>query len=442
MTAADPGPRAPGGRGRRTGTLPRSGASGASGPAPRGAGRGVMSRAVMLGPAFVAAVAYVDPGNFATNFAAGAHFGHRLLWVVLLANVTGLFFQALAAKLGVATGRDLMQLCRARYPRPVTYGLWAQAEVVVVATDLAEIIGGALALHLLSGMPLPLGGAVTAAVSFALLFLDRRGRHRFDWVVAGALFGIAGGLLWCTAVAGPDTHDLSTGLVPGFEGRESLLLAVGIIGATVMPHAIYVHSARSAERVGTLRRAGVFRPGRDDRAVLRGIRFDVTVAMVLAGIVNASMLVVGAQLAGGTGPLVETLEDVRDGLRATLGEGVALAFCGALLVSGLSSSSVGTYAGQVIMAGFLRRVPSLVVRRALTVFPSLLVLAVGVNPTTALVWSQVVLSFGLPFALVPLLLATRDRELMGPLVNRPATTACGALAGAAVVCLNLSLFLP
>ncbi|WP_306673321.1 Nramp family divalent metal transporter, partial [Streptomyces sp. UH6] len=407
----------------------------------RGVPRAALTRAVMLGPAFVAAVAYVDPGNFATNFTAGAHFGHRLLWVVLAANVTGLFFQTLAAKLGVATGRDLMRLCRDRYPRPVTYGLWVQAETVAVATDLAEIIGGALALHLLLGTPLLLGGAITAAASFALLFLDRGGRRRFDWIVAGALFGIAGGMLWCTAAAGPALEDLSSGLVPGFDGRESLLLAVGIIGATVMPHAIYLHSARSAERVSTLRRTGVFRPGRDDRAVLRGIRFDVTAAMVLAGIVNAAMLIVGAQLAGGPGPLVETLEDVRDGLQATLGGGVALAFCGALLISGLASSSVGTYAGQVIMSGFLRRCPPLMVRRILTVSPSLLVLGMGVDPTTALVWSQVVLSFGLPFALVPLLLATRDKRLMGSLVNHPVTTACGALAGAAVIGLNLSLLL-
>ncbi|MFH9725961.1 Nramp family divalent metal transporter [Streptomyces sp. NPDC017254] len=405
-------------------------------------GRSAVTRAVMLGPAFVAAVAYVDPGNFATNFTAGAHYGHRLLWVVLVANVAGLFFQVLAAKLGVATGRDLMRLCRDRYPRPVAFGLWAQAEAVAVATDLAEIIGGALALHMLLGTPMLLGGVITALVSFALLHHDRRGRRRFDWIVAGSLLGIAGAMLWLATAARPGFSELSSGLVPGFEGRESLMLATGIIGATVMPHAIFLHSARSAERVGTLRRAGILRAGRDERVVLRGVRFDVTVAMVLAGVVNAAMLVGGAHLAGGAAPLVETLEDVRDGLRTSLGGGVALAFCGALLISGLASSSVGTYAGQVIMTGFLRRHPPLMVRRVLTVLPALLILAAGADPTAALVWSQVVLSFGLPFALVPLLLFTRDRELMGSLVNRRLTTVCGAAAGAAIICLNLSLLLP
>jgi manganese transport protein len=293
-----------------------------------------------------------------------------------VANVTGLFFQTLAAKLGVATGRDLMQLCRAKYSRPVTLGLWAQAEIVAVATDLAEIIGGAVALHLLLGVPLLAGGTITAILSFALLFFDRRGHRRFDGIVAGALLGIAAGMLCCTVASSPRFSDLGSGLVPGFADQKSLVLAVGIFGATVMPHAVYLHSARSAERVRMLPRKGAFTE------------------------------------------------------------------CMALLISGLSSSSVGAYAGQAIMAGFLRRYPPLVVRRAMTLIPSILILAIGVDPTSALVWSQVVLSFGLPFALIPLLLFTRDREVMGTLVNRRSTTICGALAGAAVICLNLSLFLP
>ncbi|MFQ1004266.1 Nramp family divalent metal transporter [Modestobacter sp. SSW1-42] len=387
----------------------------------------------LLGPAFVAAVAYVDPGNFATNFSGGASFGYTLLWVIVAANLMAMLIQTLTAKLGLATGRDLATCCRERFPRPVTWGLWAQAEAVAIATDLAEIVGGAVALNLLFGVPLWIGGIITAVVAFVLLAAQSRGFRPFERVITGLLLVVGGGLGYTLLGAGVDAGGAASGLVPGFAGTDSLLLATGILGATVMPHVIYVHSALTPGRYGDTVTAGKTRSGR--RGLLRAQRLDVVLAMGLAGLVNAAMLVIAAQLfTAGDG--IESLESVHAGLGDRLGNGAALAFAVALLAAGFASSSVGTHAGQVVMAGFLRKHIPVLVRRLITLAPALLVLGLGVDPTKALVWSQVVLCFGIPFALVPLLWLTSRKDLMGGWVNRRITTLTGAVVAALIIGLN------
>ncbi|UOY00373.1 Nramp family divalent metal transporter [Blastococcus sp. PRF04-17] len=390
----------------------------------------------LLGPAFVAAVAYVDPGNFATNFSGGAAFGYTLLWVIVAANLMAMLIQSLTAKLGMATGRDLATLCRERLPRPVTWGLWVQAEAVAIATDLAEIVGGAVALYLLFGVPLPIGGVITAVVAFALLAAQSRGHRPFERVIAGLLLVIGLGFGYTLIGSGVDVDAAAAGLVPSFAGPESLILATGILGATVMPHVIYVHSALTPGRYGDAVTAGRTAEGR--RRLLRAQRLDVLLAMGFAGLINASMLVVAAQLFTGTG-MDGSLEAVHAGLGNELGRGAGVVFGIALLASGFASSSVGTHAGQVVMAGFLRRHLPVHLRRLITLVPALAVLLVGADPTTALVWSQVVLCFGIPFALVPLLWLTSRRDLMGGWVNRRRTTAAGMVVATLIIGLNAHL---
>ncbi len=394
----------------------------------------------LLGPAFVAAVAYVDPGNFATNFSGGASFGYLLLWVIVAANVMAMLIQTLTAKLGLATGRDLASLCRERFPRPVTWGLWFQAEAVAIATDIAEIVGGAVALNLLFGVPLTAGGFISAVVAFGLLAMQNRGHRPFELVIAGLLAVIALGFVYMLVLSGASPAGMAEGMVPRFEGVDSVLLATGILGATVMPHVIYVHSALVPHRYPLP--AGVSRhdvPAPRRRQLLRTQRTDVIIAMGLAGLVNAVMLVIAAQLFFGDSTEVATLEEVHAGLDLQLGSSAAIAFGVALLASGLAASAVGTYAGQIIMAGFLRRRIPLLARRLITVVPALLILTSGADPTQALVWSQVVLSFGIPFALVPLVWLTSRRSLMGAWVNRRATTLVASVVAALIVGLNAFL---
>jgi manganese transport protein len=384
----------------------------------------------VLGPAFVACVAYVDPGNFATNIAGGAKFGYMLLWVLLGANLMAMLIQNLSAKIGIATGHNLPELCRLHFPRPVSFGLWVQAELIAMATDLAEFVGAAIALNLLFGVPMFTAGLLTAVVAFAILALQGRGYRRFELVIAGMLGVIILGFLYDTLRIGFDTGEAARGFVPGFAGTESILLATGILGATVMPHVIYLHSALTQHRIAP----------RDDgerRELLRFQRLDVTIAMGLAGLVNMSMLVIAAALfhAGGlTG--VDSIERAHGQFGALVGQGAALAFALALLASGLASSSVGTFAGQVVMQGFIARTIPLVLRRAVTMAPALIVLGLGLDPSRSLVISQVVLSFGIPFALVPLVLLTRRRDVMGALVNRPVTTAVASVVAALIIALN------
>jgi manganese transport protein len=370
----------------------------------------------MLGPAFVASVAYVDPGNFATNIQGGAKYGYLLLWVVLAANLIAMLIQYLSAKLGIVTERNLPEVVRQRFPRAVTWGMWIQAEAMAMSTDIAEFLGAALGLNLLFGVPLFTAGLITGVIAFAILELQTRGFRRFELAITALLGIIFAGFLYETLRIGPSAHASLQGLLPGLSGTGSLYLAVGIVGATVMPHVIYLHSALTNGRM----------PCRNDRErsrVLRFERLDVIIALGLAGLVNMAMLAVAAKLFH-TPALsgLSTIQDAHAQIGHLVGGGAALAFAVALLASGASSSSVGTYAGQVVMGGFLGvRIP-LFLRRAITMLPALVVLAVGMNPTNALVLSQVVLSFGIPLALIPLVMLTCKREVMGVHVNRALTT--------------------
>jgi manganese transport protein len=396
----------------------------------RGRARGIMA---LLGPAFVAAVAYIDPGNFATNFSAGARFGYALAWVVVVANLMAMLVQYLSAKTGVATGRDLPELCREYLPRAVSRGLWVQAELIAMATDVAEFVGAALGLNLLFGVQLLPAGLITAVVAFGILALQQRGYRRFELAICGLLGIVFLGFAYDLAAVGTAPGAIASGLVPSLPGG-SVLLVAGIIGATVMPHVVYLHSALTKSRV----------PCRDDaerRELLGFQRLDVLIALGAAGLINLAMLFVAASLfsrLGGYTP-ANPIQAAHFELGRIVGGGAALAFAVALLASGLSSSSVGTYAGQVVMQGFIgRRIP-LFVRRGLTMLPALVVLGLGLPVTSSLVISQVVLSFGIPFALVPLVLVTRRADLMGALVNRAATTA--AAAGIAVLIIALNAYL-
>jgi manganese transport protein len=374
----------------------------------RGRVRGLLA---MLGPAFVASVAYVDPGNFATNIQGGAKFGYTLLWVVVLANLMAMLIQYLSAKLGIATDRNLPEMCREHYPRGVTIGLWIQAELMAMATDIAEFLGAAIGLNLLFGVPLLIAGLITGAITFLLLELQRRGFRRFEIAITALLGIVFAGFLYETLKIGPSAHEALDGLIPSLSGGDALYLAVGIVGATVMPHAIYLHSALTQGRVRV-------RNDAERRRVLRFERIDVIIALSLAGAINFAMLAVAAKLFNTPGlSELNTIASAHHEFGRLIGGGAAVAFAVALLASGVSSSSVGTAAGQVVMAGFLNiRIP-LFVRRAVTMLPALIVLAVGVSPTDALVLSQVVLSFGIPFALVPLVLLTSRRDLMRGQVN-------------------------
>ena len=394
----------------------------------------VRATLAMLGPAFVASVAYVDPGNFATNIQGGARFGYLLLWVVLAANVMAMLIQYLSAKLGVVTDRNLPELCRDHFPRPVAWGLWIQAETMAMATDIAEFIGAALGLNLLFGVPLLPAGFITGAIAFALLELQRHGFRRFELAITGLLGLIMLGFLYETLRIEPSASGAARGLIPDLHGSSSVYLAVGIIGATVMPHAIYLHSALTKGRTPVRNEA-------ERRRVLRFERIDVIIALGLAGLVNMTMLAVAAKLFHDTPGYahVDTIRAAHAGFSHLVGGTAALAFAVALLVSGASSSSVGTYAGQVVMAGFVNLRLSLLVRRGLTMIPALVVLGVGVSPTSALVLSQVVLSFGIPFALVPLVLLTSRRDVMGTHVNRLPTTVAAVAIAALISALNVFL---
>ena len=396
----------------------------------RGRLRGTLA---LLGPAFVACIAYVDPGNFATNVAGGAKHGYLLLWVLLSANLMAMLIQGLSAKVGIATGRNLPELCRLHFRRPLVWGLWVQAELIAMATDLAEFVGAAIALNLLFGVPLFSAGVITAIVAFGLLALQGRGHRRFEVAITGLLGIILLGFLYDTLRIGFDAGAAAKGFVPSFAGSESVLLATGILGATVMPHVIYLHSALTQDRVAP-------RDESERRQLLRFQRLDVGIAMGLAGLVNMAMLVIAAALfhkSGHTG--VDTIEGAHSGFRTLASPGAALAFALALLASGLASSSVGTYAGQVVMQGFIARTIPLALRRAVTMTPALIVLGVGLEPSRALVLSQVVLSFGIPFALVPLVLLTRRADVMGALVNRRSTTTVAAVVAALIIALNVFL---
>jgi manganese transport protein len=395
----------------------------------RGHVRGLLA---LLGPAFVAAVAYVDPGNFATNFTAGAQFGYALAWVVLAANLMAMLVQYLSAKVGVATGQDLPELCRAYLPKAVSRGLWVQAELVAMATDLAEFVGASIGLNLLFGVPLLPAGLITAVVAFGILALDQRGFRRFELAIAGLLGLVLLGFAYDLVAVRPSGPAIAAGFVPHLSGgHEVVLLIAGIIGATVMPHVVYLHSALTKGRVSVSDDA-------ERRQLVRFQRIDVVIALGAAGLINLAMLFVAAALfrRGGSVSFGGSLQAAHADLGRLVGGGAALAFAVALLASGLSSSSVGTYAGQVVMQGFINKHIPVFLRRGLTMVPALIVLAAGLPPTGSLVISQVVLSFGIPMALVPLVLLTRRRDVMGALANRGATTAAAAGVAGLIIALN------
>ncbi len=387
----------------------------------------------LLGPGFVAAVAYVDPGNFATNISGGARYGYLLLWVIVAANLMAVVVQYLSSKVGLVTGRSLPELCRDRYPRPVRWFLWAQAELVAMATDLAEFIGAAIALRLLFGWPPLVAGFVTAFVALALLGLRRRGFRGFEVAVTACLAVIVVAFAANLLAVDIEPRALLSGLVPRLADAGSVLLAVGIIGATVMPHVVYLHSALMTDRI----------PARDPEEVdllLRYTRVDVIMSMLIAGAVNIAMLVVAAAaFSGGAAGAIETLDGAYAGIALVIGPLAATGFALALLASGIASSSVGTLAGQVVMQGFIdRRIP-LEVRRLVTIAPALVVLGLGLEPTLVLVLSQVVLSLGIPFALVPLVHLTASRRVMGRHVNRRSLSAVAIGVTVLIVAMNALL---
>ncbi len=405
----------------------------------------------LIGPAMVAGVAYLDPGNVASNMTAGAVFGYLLVWVVVLGNVMAWLIQYLSAKLGIVTGASLPETLGRRIRNPWgRRAYWLQAELVAMATDIAEVIGGAVALNLLFGVPLLWGGVITGVVSMALLVVQsRRGAKPFEFVVIGLMVVIAVGFAFGVFVAPPDPAGVVGGLVPRFEGTESVLLAASILGATIMPHAIYAHSALARDRFRPAAGSAVPTAGAPEACatalaaarglstarLLRATRWDVTIALAIAGTVNLCILLLAAANLSGV-PGTDSLEGAHAALQAGLGPVVATLFAVGLLASGLASTSVGAYAGAEIMSGLLRvRVP-LLARRLVTLLPALAILALGFDPTLALVLSQVVLSFGIPFALIPLVAVTARRDVLGSFRNRALTTIAGAAASVFLVALN------
>jgi len=400
---------------------------------PTETGRGLVR---LLGPAFVAAIAYVDPGNVAANLSAGARYGYLLVWVLVLANAMAVIVQYLSAKLGIVTGSSLPETLGGRLRRPARLLYWVQAEVTAAATDVAEVIGGAVALQIIFGLPLLVGGLVVGVVSLGLLAIQsRRGQRTFEFVIIGLLAIIAMGFVAGLAVSPVDWRGAAGGLVPRFQGPDTVLLAASMIGATVMPHAIYLHSGLARDRHGVNEDAGII------RRLLRATRWDVITALVIAGGVNIAMLLLAAaSLPGvaGTG----TIEGAAEAIGTHLGPAVGVAFGIGLLASGLASTSVGAYAGATIMAGLLHRRIPLLLRRTITIVPALVILGLGVDPTGALVFSQVMLSVGIPFALIPLAVYTSRRTVMGEWANRLPLRLAAAVVAVAIVALNaLLLFL-
>jgi len=387
-----------------------------------------------LGPAFIASVAYVDPGNFATNIQGGAKFGYMLLWVIVAANLMAMLIQTLSAKLGLATGMNLAEHCRTNFSKPVVIGMWFLMELVAMATDLAEFLGAALGFNLLLGVPLFAGAILTAVATLLILGLERYGFRPLEAVISSMVGVIALCYLAETIIDKPDWGSvLYHSLVPQFSGTESVVLASGILGATVMPHAIFLHSALTQGRI-------VVRDRDRLRSLYRFEIADVVIAMGIASFVNAAMLIMAAATFHKTGLThIATIEEAHRTLEPLLGKAAEWFFGLSLLVAGLSSATVGTSAGQIIMQGFLHRHIPIWIRRLVTMAPSMLVIGMGLDPTRTLVLSQVVLSFGLPFAIVPLVMFTHRKDIMGDLANQRVTTVLASLIAAVIVALNVYL---
>lgn len=386
-----------------------------------------------LGPAFIAAVAYIDPGNFATNITAGSQYGYLLLWVIAFSNLMAVLIQSLSAKLGIATGKNLPEVAREHFSKKTSIFLWIQAELVIIATDLAEFIGAALGLYLLFNIPMLPAALITAVGSFAILELQRRGFRAFEAGISGMVLIVVLAFAFQTFLAQPEWDEVAFGMfTPQFEGVDSLLLATGILGATVMPHAIYLHSSLTQSRI-------IGRNEDEKRRIFRFEFIDIIIAMIIAGAINMSMLIIAAAVFHTQGVIVEDLDIAYNGLKEALGPLAAISFGLGLLIAGLASSSVGTLAGDVVMQGFIQRKIPLYLRRAITMLPPLAIIASGVNATYALVLSQVVLSFGIAFALIPLVMFTSKRDIMGSLVNHRIITVLGWFVVVIVVSLNIYL---
>lgn len=384
-----------------------------------------------LGPAFIASVAYIDPGNFATNIQSGAQFNYTLLWVIVASNFMAMLIQATSAKLGIATGKNLAELCRDQFPRPLVWFMWVAMEIVAISTDLAEFVGAAIGFNLLFGVPLWLAGLITGAVSFLILELQKFGIRPLEVIIGGLVGVVAVSYLIETVLDRPVWSDVFYhAFVPQFQGSESVLLAVGILGATVMPHAIFLHSSLTQNRIQAADRLS-------KRRIYRFELIDVVIAMGIAGLVNAAMLIMAASTFYSHGMQdVASIEQAYRTLQPLLGVAAGWIFAVSLLASGLSSASVGTMAGQVIMQGFLQRKIPAWLRRLVTMIPSMIVLSIGLDPTRTLVISQVVLSFGLPLAVIPLWMFTRRRDLMGDLANARITSVVLGILLFLIVTLN------
>lgn len=395
--------------------------------------RGIKKLLPYLGPAFIAAVAYIDPGNYATNITAGSKYGYTLLWVIFASNLMAVLIQSLSAKLGIATGKNLPELCREKFSKKTSFLLWIQAEAVIMATDLAEFIGAALGIYLLFDLPLITSAIIAAIGSFAILEIQRRGYRTFEALITVMIFVVVIAFGAQVFYAKPDTSAVVLGLfTPKFEGVDSILLSAGMLGATVMPHAIYLHSSLTQRRI----------VGVNDMERKRIYRFeliDIVIAMLIAGAINAAMVIVSAALFHKNGVLVEDLDVAYQQFGAMLGPSVAMFFGIGLLFAGLSSSSVGVMTGDVVMQGFIKRHIPIYLRRVITTVPPLLIILWGVNPSKALVMSQIVLSFGIAFALVPLIMFTSNKKIMGSLVNHKITSSIAWLIAVLIIGLNLFL---
>jgi manganese transport protein len=387
-----------------------------------------------LGPAFIACVAYIDPGNFATNIAAGSKFGYTLLWVIVAANLMAMLIQTLSAKLGIATGRNLPEVCREEFSHRATIGLWLQAEAIAMATDLAEFLGAAIGFHLLFGIGLFPAAVLTGIAAFLILGLQRFGFRPLEAVI-GVMVVVIGFCYVAELYYAHPPFGIAArhAVTPQFANSEALLLAVGIIGATVMPHVIYLHSALMQNRI-------VPQSDHEAQRLFRYTRIDVVIAMTIAGLINMAMLIMAASVFYKSGLLhIDALDTAHKTLQPILGGASGTLFALALVGSGLSSSAVGTLSGQVVMQGFIKRQIPIWIRRLVTMLPAFVVIAVGLNPTRTLVLSQVVLSFGIPFALIPLLLFTSRKRLMGSLVNTRRTIVAATVVTVLIVSLNVFL---
>ncbi|MCL5611241.1 MAG: Nramp family divalent metal transporter [Chloroflexi bacterium] len=390
--------------------------------------------APFLGPAFIACVAYIDPGNFATNIQGGAQFGYQLLWVIVASNLMAMLIQSLSAKLGIASGFNLAEHCRNNFPRPVVLGMWVLMELVAMATDLAEFLGAALGFNLLFGIPLWIAGLLTVAATFLILTLERYGFRPLEAVITSLVGVVAVSYLVETILDKPQWSNVFYhAVVPSFSGTESILLATGILGATVMPHVIFLHSALTQDRVVTGN-------PQQQHMLFRYELIDIFIAMGLAGLINMGMLIMAASTFFNNGlTQIGTIEEAHRTLQPLLGPAASWVFAISLLASGLSSSSVGTMAGQVIMGGFLHRQIPVWVRRLVTIFPPMIIILLGLDPTRTLILSQVVLSFGLPFAIIPLVMFTSRHDIMGELVNMRITTFAASVVAVLILALNFFL---